>query len=282
MLHNAHLRKRIAVLVGLVCGHQKSKFFAEYLCSLAGGQPAQLISASFRVKDPTRHHLDHRFEFTCRNDDGAVTGHLYQSEGMSGVWGHDCFKLNACNFCDDITAEVADITFGDAIDEPYSYGTAGANFVIVRSSLMLDLLLKGASAGEIVLDRVPLKAIVERQRGVMLLKRDDLRHRLYALSHKGNASYSPQKRFPARRRFNPLRNWDMEIRDQVRTASRSAYAEYRYQPGVALLVEAAISAVPEAFASSNWQFRLFSYMARLTRTAKHPLSYLARRLRSYS
>ncbi|MCK4821847.1 Coenzyme F420 hydrogenase/dehydrogenase, beta subunit C-terminal domain, partial [bacterium] len=34
MLRNTDLRERIVVLVGLVCGQQKSKFFAEYLCAL--------------------------------------------------------------------------------------------------------------------------------------------------------------------------------------------------------------------------------------------------------
>lgn len=277
MQRNAKLRERIVVLVGLVCGQQKSKFFAEHLCALAGGQPSKLISASFRVKDMTRHHLDHRFEFTCGCGDGVMTGHVYQSEGMGWLWGHDCFKLNACNYCDDIAAEVADVTLGDAVAEPYCYGSAGANFAIVRSEMIRDLLVGGALAGEIVLDRVPLQAIIERQHGVILLKRHDLGHRLYVIRHKGNASYVPVKRFPPHRRSNPFRNRDLEMRDRMRIVSRSTYAEYRNQPGVVLQVEKAICSVLEKFAFGNWCFHLFSCIAGIIKSIR----YRIQRLRAF-
>ncbi|RKX25231.1 MAG: 4Fe-4S ferredoxin [Candidatus Zixiibacteriota bacterium] len=281
MLRSVDLRKRIVVLVGLVCGQQKSKFFAEYLCAMGGGCPSKVKAVSFRVKDPSRHHLDHRFEFTCVSGDGVVTGHVYQSQGMSWLWGHDCFKLNACNFCDDITAEVADVTFGDSVAEPYSYGNMGANFVIVRSGLIRDLLVSGASAGEIVLDRVPLKAIITRQQGVILLKRKDLQHRLYLVSHKHNASYIPVKRFPPRRRLNPLRNLDMQVRDRMRDVSRETYAQHRYQPNVGLLVQKAIIHVLETFAYRNWRFNFFFGIVCFTKSVRHWLSSLMCRLRKF-
>ena len=268
MLRNTDLRERIVVLVGLVCGQQKSKFFAEYLCALAGGQPSKLTSASFRVKDRTRHHLDHRFEFTCGSGDNIMKGHIYQSEGMGWLWGHDCFKLNACNYCDDITAEVADVTFGDAVSEPYSYGTAGANFVVVRSAMVHDLLVNGASAGDIVLDRVPLKAVIERQQGVILLKRHDLQQRLYVSQKKGNASYSPAKRFPPRQRSDPSCNRDMEMRDQMTAVSRNTYAEYRYQPDVVTRMERAIKSVPDIFARRNRFFYLLSFIVRIMKSIR--------------
>lgn len=277
MRGNAKLRERIVVLVGLVCGQQKSKFFAEYLCALAGGQPSKLVSASFRVKDPTRHHLDHRFEFTCGSGENVTAGHVYQSEGMGWLWGHDCFKLNPCNFCDDITAEVADVTFGDAVAEPYCYGTAGASFVIVRSEMMRDLLTSGASAGEIVLDRVPLKAVIERQQGVILLKRHDVQHRLYLIRNKDNASHIPAKRFPPRRRWNPFRNWDMEKRDKLRAVNRNTYAEYRYQPNVVSQVEREIWSVLEKSAHRNWRFHLFSCIAGVIKSIR----YRIQRLRAF-
>ena len=279
MQRNAKLHERITVLVGLVCGQQKSRFFAEYLCALAGGQPSKLASAAFRVKDVTRHHLDHRFEFTCGSGKNVTTGHIHQSEGMGWLWGHDCFKLNACNFCDDITAEVADVTFGDAVAEPCCYGTAGANFVIVRSGMIRDLLTDGASAGEIVLDRVPVQAVIERQQGVVLLKREDLQHRLYATRHQGNASYIPTKRFPRRRRLSPFPNWNMELRDTVRSTSRNVYADYRYQPDVVSQMETALKSVVEGrfvYRYCGWNLR--SCIVRLVKSARRRLYVLIRKL----
>lgn len=278
MLHNKDLRKRIVILVGLVCGQQKSKFFAEYLCALSGGQPSKLISASFRVKDITRHHLDHRFEFTCSVDNGVVKGQIYQSEGMGWLWGYDCFKLNACNFCDDITSEVADVVFGDAVSEPYSYGNMGANFVIVRSGFVYDLLRNGASAGEIVLDRVPLEAIIERQQGVVLLKRNDLQQRLYALHNGKNVSHIPAKRFPPHKRLNFFYNWDMEMRDKMSTISRNSYAEYRHKPDVVMQVESAIKTVSKTFAYKNKCFVFFSCTMQIMNVVKTQVNRLAQRM----
>jgi coenzyme F420 hydrogenase subunit beta len=240
---DARLRKRIIVLVSLVCGQTKSKFFAEYLTAKAGGQPSQLRRATFRVKDQSRHQLDHRFEFISGSDEHERKGHTYQSEGMGVVWGQDWFKFNACSFCDDIVGEVADVTFGDAVAQPYSYGNMGANFAIVRSPLILNMLLRGANAGEIVLDRVSVDAVVDRQRGVVLNKREDLAHRLHKIHAADNAAYIPTKRVSPKRRFDFLANIDMEMRDAIRVTSRSTYAKCRHQPNAVTQVDRAIEAV---------------------------------------
>ncbi|MDD5327096.1 MAG: Coenzyme F420 hydrogenase/dehydrogenase, beta subunit C-terminal domain [Phycisphaerae bacterium] len=280
MQSNAKLKNRIVVLVGLVCGQQKSGFFAEYLCAISGGCSSKLKSASFRVKDPARHHLDHRFEFTCGSGQNETAGSVYQSQGMDWLWGHDCFKINACNFCDDIMAEVADVTFGDAIAEPYCYGNAGANFVVVRSQLIRNLLVSGASAKEIVLDKVPIDAVIARQKGVALLKRDDLRHRLYKLN-KSDSSYIPVKRVAASRRLNPCRNLDMQIRDQLRDVSRSSYAEYRHQPAVGSVVQRAISRVLETFVRGNWKSNFFFCIASVAKSVGTRLGSLMRILHKF-
>jgi hypothetical protein len=190
---------------------------------------------------------------------------------MGWLWGHDCFKLNACNFCDDITAEVADITFGDAVAETYSYGNEGANFVLVRRGPMRDLLVKGASKGEIVLERVPLQAVVGRQNGVVLLKRDDLQHRLYLIRNKGNAAYVPVKRIPPRERLSSSLNRDMQMRDRMREVSRHTYAANRHKPEVVREMEEALRTVAGKFDRSNLAYRLL-------RRAAHPLLSLKKRI----
>ena len=255
-------RKRIVAMVGLFCGQQKSKFFAEYLCALAGGAPRDLISAAFRVKDAARSDsFENRFEFSCRSGDSVTSGNIYWSGGMGWLWGHDCFKLNACNFCDDITAEVADIAFGDAVARPYCYGTAGTSFAIVRSAFVHDWLLGGRSRGEVVADRVPLNAILERQHVVVLQKRDDLAQRLYLARRKGGGSYIPVKRFAPRRRSSPRLNWDMALRDRMRVVRRRGDEEHRHDGGVVAEGERALTAIPEEFARRNWRYRLHRYLS---------------------
>ncbi|MDD5063425.1 MAG: Coenzyme F420 hydrogenase/dehydrogenase, beta subunit C-terminal domain [Phycisphaerae bacterium] len=279
MLHNTGLKKKIVALVGLVCGQQKSRFFAEYLCAVCGGCPSKLKSASFRVKDQGRHHLDHRFEFICGSGQNETAGYVYQSQGMGWLWGHDCFKINACNFCDDIMAEVADVTFGDAVAEPYCYGNMGANFVVVRSQVIRNLLVSGASAGEIILDEVPVESVIAREKDVALQKRDDLMHRLYELNNRHDSSYVPVKRIAARRRFNPCRNLDMCIRDQLRKVSRESYAEFRHLPGVGLVIQKAMSKVLENFTAKSWRYHFLLGIACITRLVRVSFDNLMQRLR---
>jgi coenzyme F420 hydrogenase subunit beta len=220
MRQDERLRERISCLVGLVCGQQKSKYFAEYLCAMRGGQPRNLATVTFRVKDEARSHLDHRYEFVCNGENKVKKGNVYQSEGMGRVWGYDYFKLNSCNYCDDICAEVADVSFGDAVADRYSYGNRGGNFVIARNQIAIDILEEGAKAAEIILERIPIDAIVERQRGTIINKRYDLSHRLYGDVKNRGKQYIPMKRVTPKRRINLIRNLDMAARDRMRSLLR--------------------------------------------------------------
>jgi coenzyme F420-reducing hydrogenase beta subunit len=272
--HNNKLGDRIVVLIGLICGQLKSKYFAEYLCALAGGDPSELISATFRVKDSQRHHLDHRFEFTCGFGDNPAKGHIYQSEGMSWLWGQDCFKLNACNFCDDVTAEVADVTFGDAVDEAYSYGNTGSNFAIVRSPLVNTILRQGADSGQLVLDRVSEQAVLERQKGLVKQKRSDLQHRLYRRLSRTDVSYVPVKRVNPGRRYDILANADMEFRRKMSVASRETYLRFRYKNNLVEQMENTLKSLSEN-ANKKILFRIARFIVREKQRIQRAIKNLA-------
>lgn len=266
---NSKLKSRIIFLIGLVCGQQKSKFFAEYLCALSGNRPSKLVTVSFRVKDTDRHHLDHRFEYQCNDGLEHITGHIYQSEGMGWLWGHDCFKLNACNFCDDIVAELSDVSFGDAISQEYSYGNLGSNFVIVRSERIRDILLKSSDSGQIFIDQVPLSAVKARQKGIALNKRKDLQHRLYILSGKSKKSYFPEKRFAPKLRLNFYHNWHMEFRERLRIVTSLTYSKYRHNKNVVSKVKLAIEDVcKERFVYRVCSNKFTSYFINFSKSIK--------------
>src|SRR3546814_19586796 len=59
---------------------------------------------------------------------------------VDGDWGAGFFQNRACDFCDDVVAETADIAFGDAWVEPYSSDGRGTNVVVVRSSALHAML----------------------------------------------------------------------------------------------------------------------------------------------
>src|SRR3546814_15219354 len=69
-------------------------------------------------------------------------------------WGAGFFQNSACNFCDDVVAETADISFGDAWLEPYSSDGRGTNVIIVRSPIVHGLVRRGIEDGRIDLQTV--------------------------------------------------------------------------------------------------------------------------------
>jgi coenzyme F420 hydrogenase subunit beta len=222
---NNVLNDRITMLVGLACGQQKNKYYAEYLCMISGGDPAKLKKVSFRVKDLKRHHLDHRFEWEC---EGGYRGSIYQSDGMSAIWGYDCFKVGVCNYCDDITAELADITFCDAIDERYSNGNAGANFIITRSELADEIMMGVVSSDDVTLRKVPLKALSDRHSKLVQSKREDLGYKLYRERLYNEGGSKIRKRVNAVKGDSWLRNTylrlTMNLQSEIR---RKSFSELR-------------------------------------------------------
>ena len=177
MRSNRRLRNRVAVCIGLVCGQSKSKFFAEYICALGGGHPKYLERVSFRTKDPQRPAKNYGARFKC-SEGTTLEGEVLWKSGMGNAWKRGYFKPNACNFCDDIFAETADIAFMDAWLERYSSDSRGTNLVLARKGWIVDLFVEGSLRHEIQLQEGSLSDLTTSQRGVIDTKRGALAKRL--------------------------------------------------------------------------------------------------------
>jgi len=81
------LRKKIKFIFGLVCGQNKSRFFVECLCAMAGCDPHHLDEVVFRVKDRHRPASDYGVHFRCNVDKATETREsVFWSEGMGRIW----------------------------------------------------------------------------------------------------------------------------------------------------------------------------------------------------
>jgi coenzyme F420-reducing hydrogenase beta subunit len=100
------LAERLTALVGLTCGQLKSGLFLEYLIRLAGfvGEEVETVSFREKVRDKPPSLV---FGCTARTANGPVRRLVASGEGYGHAWGRGYFKLNACNRCDDVFAEVA-------------------------------------------------------------------------------------------------------------------------------------------------------------------------------
>ncbi len=87
-------------------------------------------------------------------------------------------RTPACSFCDDVVAETADISFGDAWVEPYASDGRGTNVVIVRAPEIDDLLRTAREQGRVVLDAVDAAFVTETQAAGLRQRREGLAYRL--------------------------------------------------------------------------------------------------------
>ncbi|MGC9322644.1 MAG: Coenzyme F420 hydrogenase/dehydrogenase, beta subunit C-terminal domain, partial [Kosmotogaceae bacterium] len=55
-------------------------------------------------------------------------------------WGYGFFKYKACDYCDDVVSETADVSVGDAWLPEYVNDSGGTNVVIVRNPVIKKII----------------------------------------------------------------------------------------------------------------------------------------------
>jgi coenzyme F420-reducing hydrogenase beta subunit len=165
-----------------------------------GAEVERIAGIEYRVKDPDRPANWYTAELTLVDGERRRRDwwHL-----VDGDWGSGFFQNAACNFCDDVVAETADIAFGDAWIEPYASDGRGTNVVVVRSPLLHELVGAGIADGRLTLRPVDAEFIVETQAAGFRQRREGLAYRLSRrrglMPKKRVAPVAP--RLPLRRRL---------------------------------------------------------------------------------
>ena len=158
-------------MLGLVCGQTKSKFFVEYICALGGGDPHYLKQVTFRIKDPSRPASDFGLKFI--SEDGmnpSREGVVFWTDGMNRIWFDRYFTPNACDFCDDVFAETADVSFMDAWLPEYVTDGKGHSIVLTRNREINDLILSECRKKRTV-KVISIGATISSQSSVLFYKR---------------------------------------------------------------------------------------------------------------
>ena len=83
-------RASIRYFVGLVCGHMKTRFFAESLAWQVGIAPHELAAVDFRIKNPDRKASDYDFGALRSGANDYVQRRTQALVG--GNWGHGAFN----------------------------------------------------------------------------------------------------------------------------------------------------------------------------------------------
>ena len=181
-------RERIVHTLGLFCGHMKSARFTESLAMQMGLPIERVRAVEYRHKAEDRPANWYSSRMTL--DDGSQPTqdwwHL-----ADGDWGAGFFMAPACNFCDDVVAETADVSFGDAWVEPHSSDWRGTNVMLVRSPVVGRLVERALAEGRLALEPVDDRYVADTQAAGLRQRREGLSWRLAK-----RRGLMPRKRVP--------------------------------------------------------------------------------------
>jgi len=216
------LAERITYVIGLVCGQTKSRQFAEAVCRTAGEEVSVMNRILFRTSEGGRDASDLRAKVWSRlaeNGERTVswTGRLYR------YWRNRYFTPNACDFCDDVFAETADVALMDAWLPQFVRDPQGHSMVLVRHPDLLGLLRTGQTAGELDLNEVPVETVLANQRPVLAGKRRDIRVRIEMARSRGEPTPAKRTHLFGRRPWFG-RRWLVRTMRKIALASAREWA----------------------------------------------------------
>lgn len=180
--YNPELQEKIVFTIGIICGGLKSKFFGEYLAAKAGVKANEFIQPQFRIKDYNSNAGD--YSFGCKDKEGnekQVKMHI-----VGDMWGTGMFKCNACDFCDDVTTELADVSLGDAWIHPYDKDGKGTNVIVTRSKFAESLINEGFLSGQLDVKPLPFEVFLFSQQGSFNHRHKGLLYRIKRVKKNGN------------------------------------------------------------------------------------------------
>ncbi|WP_297509935.1 Coenzyme F420 hydrogenase/dehydrogenase, beta subunit C-terminal domain [uncultured Caulobacter sp.] len=169
------LAERITHTIALFCGHMKSARMAE---SFAWQMDARLEDAEgfdFRLKIPDQ---PANWYVAAIDLPGGDQRRKHWWDMDDGDWGAGFFQNSACDWCDDVAGETADLTVGDAWIEPYSADGRGHNVAIVRDPALHVLFEEAAADGRLALTPATADTVAETQAAAFRQRREGLAYRL--------------------------------------------------------------------------------------------------------
>ena len=186
-------KERIKFCVGLVCGHLKSTYFAEMMAMQVGFDQSKFKTINFRHKIEGKPASRYGVNIKGYDNNNELSEVIVPTAELFGTnWGHGFFKYNACEYCDDVLSETADITIGDAWLKEYDEDSKGTNVIIVRNKIIDQLISEAMLEDRLHLESIDENKIIQSQASGLRHRREGLSYRLH-LKEQNNEWY-PEKR----------------------------------------------------------------------------------------
>jgi coenzyme F420-reducing hydrogenase beta subunit len=215
LLQDKHplLKERIKFTLGLVCGHLKSDFFAKAIAWENGVKPSNINSIDFRTKK--FNSTASRYSYTVESKCNATPVTIDARDSFVSNWGQGQFKYKACDYCDDVFAETADVVIGDAWLQNYNTDWKGNNIVLIRNNLINQMFL--SSYKDLNLNQLDISEAITSQRGGLEHRRTGLSYRLFKAN--SESRWHPQKRVSASQEISNRRKLIYETRIRIQHLS---------------------------------------------------------------
>ena len=212
-------KERIVFTMGLVCGHLKTDRFAKSIGWELGIHPDKLASIDFRVKLPDSTANIYGVAVKDKNKQKETTSPM--RDLLVSNWGHGLFRYQACDYCDDVLAETADVTIGDAWLPEYTKDGRGTNIIVARNPTILSLIEKYYN--KLAIEEISAEKIYTSQAGGFRHRREGLSYRLYLKDLK--KEWRPNKRVKPSNQMSTRRKRIYEHRIPLASKANEAYQD---------------------------------------------------------
>jgi len=191
---NNTINERISYQIGLVCGHLKTAHYYQYILRRLNLNPNSVESVRFRKNNPQSHAANYLFEATARVNGTTILREI-DNVSLGDNWGMGLFKPNACDFCDDVFSETADIVVMDAWLPEYVQDYRGTSLIITRDEKLDALFQQAVSNHAVQADKIDPDLVIQSQVSAIRHRRRGLSQRLHFYRKK----WLPKKRVETRR-----------------------------------------------------------------------------------
>ncbi|MBU2974889.1 Coenzyme F420 hydrogenase/dehydrogenase, beta subunit C-terminal domain [Zobellia sp. B3R18] len=184
---NPSFKDKVVFLLAIICGGLKSKMYTSFLSNKTLNGEYPIKNPEYRIKSSENKAIDYYFGLDYKKE-----RHLLRMREVGDMWGTGFFKSNACDFCEDVTSELADVSLGDAWLEPYVNDGNGTSIIITRSLLADQIVKEGMVNDELFMEDLSVADIVKSQSGSFNHRHKGLGYRLKKRERQGKLS--PPKR----------------------------------------------------------------------------------------
>lgn len=175
------LRENVVFTIGLFCGGRPTIQGQKFAFQRYGIDTDQLERINYRYSEWPGY-----LKVTLKNGKEI---HVQKSEQLQGYSGQ-IFCHPRCIFCHESTAELADISTGDAIRLEDTRGPKEKSLLVARTQTGLDLLDKAVEAKKLNLREVEIEKMIHSQQRPIIHKKNSLWARIY-LANKILKNHAP-------------------------------------------------------------------------------------------